>query len=227
MGVDLVIFDCDGVLVDSEIVSFEVEAEALAEVGIAVTTRDLLDRFVGTSSAAMFATLEREHGIGLPAGFAERTARRCLAAFDTRLRPIDGIADLLAGSARPRCVASSSDPPRIRHCLSLAGILHHFEPHIFSATQVTRGKPAPDLFLLAAERMGASPGRCLVIEDSVAGVTAARAAGMTVLGLTAGSHCLDGHAQKLRHAGASDVFDSCCELAGDLAARTGASANSS
>src|SRR5215831_4701359 len=204
----LTIFDCDGVLVDSEIVSFEVEAEALAELGAAVTARDLLRRFVGTSSSAMFATVARENGILLPPGFAERTTARCLAAFDARLRPVAGIAALLADLAGPRCVASSSDPPRIRRCLALAGILHHFEPHIFSATQVRHGKPAPDLFLFAAERMGVRPERCVVIEDSVAGVTAARAAGMAVFGLTAGSHCVDGHAAKLRAAGAREVFGS-------------------
>ena len=214
---DLTIFDCDGVLVDSEIVSFEVEAEALAELGAAVTARDLLGRFVGTNSAAMFATIARENGIRLPPDFAERTTARCLAAFDERLRPVAGIAELLAGLAGPRCVASSSDPPRIRHCLALAGILHHFEPHIFSATQVKHGKPAPDLFLFAAESMGAAPARCLAIEDSVAGVTAARAAGMTVLGFTGGSHCLDGHADKLRAAGAGQVFGSCPALASYLA----------
>ncbi|HTO85321.1 MAG TPA: HAD family hydrolase [Methylomirabilota bacterium] len=220
-GSDLILFDCDGVLVDSEIVSFEVEAEALAELGAAVTARDLLGRFVGTSSAAMFATVARENGIGLPPGFAERTTARCLAAFDARLRPVAGIAELLADLAGPRCVASSSDPPRIRHCLSLAGILHHFEPHIFSATQVRHGKPAPDLFLFAAERMGARPKRCVVVEDSVAGVTAARAAGMTVLGLTAGSHCLDGQADRLRQAGAAQVFASCPDLARHLGAPGG------
>jgi HAD superfamily hydrolase (TIGR01509 family) len=214
---DLTIFDCDGVLVDSEIVSFAVEAEALAELGAAVTARDLLGRFVGTSSAAMFATIARENGIRLPPDFAERTAR-CLAAFDERLRPVAGIGELLAGLAGPRCVASSSDPPRIRHCLGLAGILHHFEPHIFSATQVRQGKPAPDLFLFAAERMGARPERCVVIEDSVAGVTAARAAGMTALGLTAGSHCIDGQADRLRRAGAAHVFASCPDLARHLGA---------
>src|SRR5215831_10469256 len=201
----LTIFDCDGVLVDSEIVSFEVEAEALAELGAAVTARDLLRRFVGTSSSAMFATVARENGILLPPGFAERTTARCLAAFDARLRPVAGIAELLAGLAGPRCVASSSDPPRIRRCLALAGILHHFEPHIFSATQVRHGKPAPDLFLFAAERMGVRPERCVVIED--------RAAGMAVFGLTAGSHCVDGHAAKLRAAGAREVFGSCRDLA--------------
>jgi HAD superfamily hydrolase (TIGR01509 family) len=210
---DLIVFDCDGVLVDSEIVSFEAEAEVFAEIGIALTARDLLERFLGMSSASMFAIIEQEHGIRLPADFAERAARRTLEAFDQRLKAIPGIADLLADLPDRKCVASSSEPPRIRHSLALAGILQHFEPHIFSATQVKRGKPAPDLFLFAAESMGASPTRCLAIEDSVAGVTAARAAGMTVLGFTGGSHCLDGHADKLRAAGAADVFGSCRDLA--------------
>src|SRR5882724_6318034 len=177
---DLVIFDCDGVLVDSEIVSFKVEAEMFAEIGIGLTAHDLLTRFLGTSSASMFAIIEQENDIKLPADFAERTARRTLEVFDRELKPIPGIADLLASLPDRKCVASSSEPPRVRHSLSLAGILHHFEPHIFSATQVKRGKPAPDLFLLAAESMGTAPARCLVNEDSVAGVTAV-CASMTVL----------------------------------------------
>src|SRR5262245_16297166 len=211
---DLIIFDCDGVLVDSEIVSFEVEAGMLAQVGIPLTTHDLLIRFLGTSSASMFATIERENGIKLPPDFAERAAQRTLEAFDRRLRPIPGIAELLADLLGRKCVASSSEPPRIRHSLSLAGILHHFEPHIFKSNQVKRGKPAPDLCLLAAASMGTPPERCLVVEDSVAGVTAARAAGMTVLGFTGGGHCLDGHADKLRAAGANEVLASMPDLAG-------------
>jgi HAD superfamily hydrolase (TIGR01509 family) len=209
---DLIIFDCDGVLVDSEIVSFEAEAEMFAEIGIGLTAHDLLARFLGTSSASMFAAIERESGIKLPPDFAERATRRTLEAFDRRLKPIPGIAGLLANLPDRKCVASSSEPPRIRHSLTLAGILHHFEPHIFSATQVKRGKPAPDLFLFAAESMGVPPAHCLVIEDSVAGVTAARAAGMTVLGFTGGGHCLDGHAEKLRAAGASEVFASIADI---------------
>jgi HAD superfamily hydrolase (TIGR01509 family) len=216
---DLIIFDCDGVLVDSEIVSFKVEAEMFAEIGIRLSAHDLLTRFLGTSSASMFAIIGRENDIKLPPDFAERAARRTLEVFDRELKPIPGIAELLADLPARKCVASSSEPPRIRHSLSLAGILQHFEPHIFSATQVNHGKPAPDLFLLAAERMGVPPARCLVIEDSVAGVTAARAAGMTVLGFTGGSHCLDGHAEKLEAAGASDVFGSCRELASYLVAQ--------
>ncbi len=209
---DLIIFDCDGVLVDSEIVSFEAEADMLAEVGIRLKAHDLLARFLGTSSASMFSIIEQESGVKLPADFAERAAQRTLEAFDRKLKPIPGVAELLADLPNRKCVASSSEPPRIRHSLSLAGILHHFEPHIFSATQVKRGKPAPDLFLFAAGSMGTPPERCLVIEDSVAGVTAARAAGMTVLGFTGGSHCLDGDADKLRVAGAGDVFASMTEI---------------
>jgi len=209
---DLIIFDCDGVLVDSEIISFEAEAGMLAEIGIPLTVRDLLARFLGTSSASMFATIERESGVELPPDFAERAALRTLEVFDRKLRPIPGIAELLADLPNRKCVASSSEPKRIRHSLTLAGILHHFDPHIFSATQVKRGKPAPDLFLLAAESMGVPPGRCVVIEDSVAGVTAARAAGMAALGFTGGSHCLDGHADKLRDAGAGDVLASMTEI---------------
>jgi HAD superfamily hydrolase (TIGR01509 family) len=213
-----VVFDCDGVLVDSEIVSFEAEADMLAEIGLQLTAYDLLGRFLGISSASMFATIEQEHGITLPPDFAERAARQTLDAFDRKLKPIPGAAELLAGLPARKCVASSSDPARIRHALSLAGLLHHLEPHIFSATQVKRGKPAPDLFLFAAESMRVPPGRCLVIEDSVAGVTAARAAGMTVLGFTGGSHCLAGHADKLRAAGADQIHASMDRIAGYLAA---------
>lgn len=214
---DLIIFDCDGVLVDSEIVSFEAEAEVLGELGIPLTAQDLLGRFLGMSSASMLAALARDHAARLPADLSERMARRTLEAFDRKLKPIPGIAALLAGLPDRKCVASSSEPQRIRHSLTLAGILHHFEPNIFSATQVKHGKPAPDLFLFAAASMGAAPARCLAIEDSVAGVTAARAAGMTVFGFTGGSHCLNGHADKLRAAGASEVIGSMSEMGKRLA----------
>jgi len=208
MSVDLVIFDCDGVLVDSEIVSFEAEAEALAEHCINVPVDELLDRFVGLSSASAFAILEKEHGIRLPPDFAARCRQRVLETFDRKLRPIAGVAALLEGLTHRRCVASSSEPSRIRHSLRVTGILHHFDPHIFSATQVTHGKPAPDLFLFAAAQMGAAPARCLVIEDSLPGVTAARAAGMAVLGFTGAGHCRAGHAETLRAAGAHAVLTS-------------------
>ncbi|MGH6930904.1 MAG: HAD-IA family hydrolase, partial [Dongiaceae bacterium] len=172
---------------------------------------------LGTSSAAMFATLERERGFKLTADFAGQVLERIRQAFDTELEAVPGIADLVASIALPICVASSSEPDRVRHSLRIAGVLRHFEPNIFSATMVKRGKPAPDLFLYTAERMATPPAHCLVIEDSVAGVTAARAAGMTVLGFAGGSHCLPGHADKLRAAGAAEVFDSAAAIAARLA----------
>jgi HAD superfamily hydrolase (TIGR01509 family) len=212
MSVDLVIFDCDGVLVDSEIISFEAEAEALAELGMSVPVDELIQRFVGLSSASAFAILEKEYGIRLPPDFAARCRQRVLEAFDKKLRPIAGVTVLLERLTHRRCVASSSEPSRIRHSLTLTGILQHFDPHIFSATQVTHGKPAPDLFLFAAAQMGVAPDRCLVIEDSLPGVTAARSAGMAVLGFAGGGHCRAGHAEKLRAAGAHAVLTSMQEV---------------
>ena len=114
-----------------------------------------------------------------------------------------GIHSVVRALTGPRCVASGSAPERLRHSLGLTGLLPHFDPHIFSATQVARGKPAPDLFLFAAQRMQAATDACLVIEDSVAGVQAAVAAGMRVIGFTGGSHCRPDHADRLRAAGVS------------------------
>jgi len=132
------------------------------------------------------------------------------------------IGEAIAAIDLPKCVASSGTPEKIKHGLTCAGLYDALAPHIFSATQVQRGKPAPDLFLFAAEQMRASPGRCVVIEDSVPGVTGARAAGMTVLGFHGGSHCLPGHADKLRAAGATVTFDDMRQLPG-LIGQIGAS----
>src|SRR5262249_60230426 len=137
------------------------------------------------------------------------------------LKAIAGVAAAIAAIEAPKCVASSGTPEKIRHGLECAGLFDLLSPHIFSATQVERGKPAPDLFLFAALKMGAAPERCLVIEDSVAGVTGAVAAGMIVLGFHGGSHCLPGHADRLRAAGATLVFDDMRELH-DLVRRAGA-----
>ena len=139
------------------------------------------------------------------------------------LKAIAGVADAIAAIDLPKCVASSGVPEKIRHGLECAGLYELLSPHIFSAVQVARGKPAPDLFLYAAKEMGAAPERCLVIEDSVPGVTGAVAAGMTVLGFHGGSHCLPGHGEKLRDAGAALLFDDMRQLP-DLILRVGAAA---
>jgi HAD superfamily hydrolase (TIGR01509 family) len=128
------------------------------------------------------------------------------------LKAIAGVAAAIAAIDLPKCVASSGTPEKIRHGLECAGLYEQLTPHIFSATQVKRGKPAPDLFLFAAEQMRSLPERCLVIEDSIPGVTGAVAADMTVLGFHGGSHCQPGHADKLRDAGAAAIFDDMRQL---------------
>jgi len=219
---DLLVFDCDGVLVDSETVACRVDAELFAEIGIRVSVDEIAERFVGASSGSMCETLSREHGIALPDGFRRRLLDAVLARFENELSPIPGIPAALALLPQPRCVASSSEPHRIRRSLELTGLLAHFEPHLFSAQMVKRGKPAPDLFLHAATAMGAAPERALAIEDSVAGVTAARAAGTTVLGFCGGGHCGPRHAERLRAAGAARGFRDMAELPGLVAAEAGA-----
>src|SRR4051812_20466208 len=202
---DLVIFDCDGVLVDSELIGCRVEADLLANIGIPISADEIMGRYVGLSEAAMFADLEARYGRQLPADLAEKLRERIAAAFDAELAAMPGIEGALSAISSARCVASSSKPERLRHTLTITKLLQHFEPHIFSAVQVARGKPAPDLFLFAASHMKATAKACTVIEDSVAGVRAAIAAGMRVIGFTGGSHCGPGHSARLREAGAATV----------------------
>jgi len=202
---DLVIFDCDGVLIDSESIACRVDAACLTEAGFPTEAHEVRSRYVGIGAAAMFADLEARHGRPLPAGFPDLIHDRLAAAFEAELEAVQGIADVVAALPCRTCVASSSGPERLRHSLGLVGLYERFAPHIFSGTQVARGKPAPDLFLFAAGRMDVPPHRCLVVEDSLAGVEAAVAAGMRVIGFTAGGHCLPGHGARLKEAGAFAV----------------------
>ena len=202
----LLIFDCDGVLIDSEVIGCRAEAACLADAGIAISADEIIDRYVGIAMATMLADLQSRLGRAVPAlppDFADIMHRAVAAAFETELLPMPGIVELLGALPHRRCVASGSAPERLRQTLSLTGLWDSFDPHIFSATQVARGKPAPDLFLFAAGQMGVAAADCMVIEDSVPGVQAAVAAGMRVVGFTGGSHCRPGHAERLRAAGAA------------------------
>ena len=209
----LVIFDCDGVLIDSELLAVEADIACLVEDGIALSAEEILDRYTGISIAGMRADLERRFGRKLGADFETRHQQRVEILFAARLRAIPGIEAVLDSLSCRMCVASSGTPERLRHALSLVGLFGRFDPHIFSATQVALGKPAPDLFLYAAARMGVPPpGDCVVVEDSVAGVTAAVAAGMTAIGFTGGSHCRPGHRDRLIAHGAALVIERMEEL---------------
>jgi HAD superfamily hydrolase (TIGR01509 family) len=212
MRFKLAIFDCDGVLIDSEHLAVRADVACLAEDGIAVTEAEILDRYVGISVAGMVADLERRFDRAVANDFADRHDARLRTIFEAELQAIPGIAVVLDGWQGRRCVASSGTPARLRHALGIVDLYDRFAPHIFSAVQVERGKPAPDLFLYAAARMGIEPRDCIVVEDSPAGVEAAVAAGMTVIGFTGGSHCGPGHAARLAELGAVQVIDDMARL---------------
>jgi len=213
---DLVTFDCDGVLIDSELLSSRADRECLAECGIELSVDEIRDRYTGISFAGMVADLEARHG-PLPADFADRHRTRLWPLFETELQAIPGVGAVLDSLTCKICVASSGRPERLKHALSLVGLYDRFHPHIFSATEVPRGKPAPDLFLYAAERMGVMPERCVVIEDSLPGVAAAVAAGMRVIGFVGASHCRPGDAARLSAQGAIAVIDDMAQLLPALA----------
>ena len=216
---DLVIFDCDGVLVDSEVISCRAHAETLTRHGYPISEQQVLERFLGVSDREARLTVEAELGRRLPDDFEAQMKQAALRRYASELGSIAHIGDAIAAIGLPKCVASSGTPEKIKHGLTCAGLYEALAPHIFSATQVARGKPAPDLFLFAADRMRAAPTRCVVIEDSVPGITGALAAGMTVLGFHGGSHCLPGHADKLRAAGAAVTFDDMRQLPGLVLAK--------
>lgn len=209
---DLVIFDCDGVLVDSELLASRLLAEALTAEGHAVTAADCRERYTGISIRSVIEMVEAERGRALPPDFEDRIRANDLVVFARELKAVPGVAEALARIPAPKCVASSGAPEKIRHSLAVTGLIGFFEPHLYSAHMVRRGKPAPDLFLFAAAAMGVDPARAVVVEDSVAGVTAARAAGMAVLGFAGGGHAGDGYAALLRAAGAGRVFEDMAEL---------------
>jgi HAD superfamily hydrolase (TIGR01509 family) len=208
----LVIFDCDGVLIDSEVVAARVLARELTAVGFPLTADDCLARYTGMSMGSVLSRVEEEWGRAPPADFMERVRAADAEAFRAELRPVAGARKVVRELARPKCVASSGRLAKMRLTLSLTGLLPFLEPHLFSAEMVARGKPAPDLFLYAADRMNFAPARCVVVEDSREGVRAAVAAGMRVLGFAGGSHCTPGHDALLRAAGASFVFTRMAEL---------------
>ena len=213
-SIDLVIFDCDGVLVDSEVISCRAHAETLTRHGYPITPNQVLHRFLGVSDREARLMVETELGRRLPDDFEAEVKQQTLAFYTEDLKAIAHVGEAIAAIDLPKCVASSGTPEKIHHGLSSAGLYERLAPHIFSALQVEHGKPAPDLFLFAAGQMKAAPGRCIVIEDSVPGITAARAAGMRVLGFHGGSHCTREHAARLRAAGAHHTFDDMRQLPG-------------
>ncbi|MDQ0468788.1 HAD family hydrolase [Labrys wisconsinensis] len=212
MRYSLVIFDCDGVLIDSEILSAEATAHMLTDLGVPMTAERCMSLFLGMTQADMESTIEREFALRLAPDFAQRTTALLMQSYRDRLRAIDGVRELLERLPVPFCVASNSPPAKLGLGLSLTDLFESFYPHIYCSKLVERGKPAPDLFLYAAGQLGVAPAQTIVVEDSVAGVTAAKAAGMTALGFTGGLHSGPASAERLRAAGADHIAETMDEV---------------
>jgi HAD superfamily hydrolase (TIGR01509 family) len=183
---ELVIFDCDGVLVDTERIAVRIDVAVLAELGWAMSEAEVVERFMGRTDAYMVSEVEAFLGHPLPPNWDEPFQPWYRQAFEAELIPVPGVVEALDEIVATTCVASSGTHERIRYTLGLTGLYEHFAGRIFSAADVVHGKPAPDLFLHAAKQMGVDPADCAVVEDSRYGVQAARAAGMRAFGYAGG-----------------------------------------
>jgi HAD superfamily hydrolase (TIGR01509 family) len=211
-----VIFDCDGVLIESEVLACHVEAKLLTNAGFPVTVEEIFERFVGMTYKGMLTIVEQEHGKPVPDDMYPSIREGVFAEFEHSLVPVPGAAaaaQAVDAAGLMKCVASSSGHERLRYTLGLTDLFELFAPHIFSGVDVPNSKPAPDLFLAAAKAMSTSPDYCLVVEDSVAGVRAGRAAGMEVVGFYGGAHCTPTSPRRLKDAGATTLIASLGELA--------------
>jgi HAD superfamily hydrolase (TIGR01509 family) len=188
-----IIFDCDGVLVDSEMLSASVLMAMMAEIGLPITTQIFRSDFLGRSFANAALRAAQRFGVPLPEDFQLRYRERLLRRMETELRPMPGVAEMLGAVTAPYWLATSSSPQRLALSLRIAGLDGFFGARVSTATEVAHGKPAPDLFLHAAQSAGFEPSTCLVIEDSEMGIRAARAAGMTVWHFAGGSHIRAGY----------------------------------
>ncbi|MCX4803975.1 HAD family hydrolase [Streptomyces sp. NBC_01214] len=184
--IELVIFDCDGVLVDTERIALPLQVALGAELGWPLTEEEVMDRFIGRSSASIHEAIAGRLGEETAGLWRESFEQRHREAVDAGLSAVEGLPQALGAITLPTCVASSGSHDKMRHTLGRTGLYEHFEGRIYSATEVRRGKPAPDLFLYAARRMGVDPAACAVVEDSRPGVEAARAAGMRSFGYAGG-----------------------------------------
>ena len=214
---DAVIFDCDGVLIDSETIAHEVEVEALKRLGLLFDSHAYKARFQGLAVRDWAAALDEDHraqrGVPLPDGFIAGLSAEITRRVLGDIRPIAGATDAARAFGGLKAIASSSPKIELHGKVRSLGLWDDFDGHVYSGDDVSRGKPAPDLFLLAAERLSVAPARCIVIEDSVNGVKAGVAAGMTVWGFVGGPHCLPDQHERLADTGAERVLRHMDEVA--------------
>jgi HAD superfamily hydrolase (TIGR01509 family) len=213
-GFDLILFDCDGVLVDSEIIAAQVESKLLQEAGFDITAEDMCIRFAGMDWMNILLTIEKEADIPISAALIDKSEKLLDQALARRVKIIDGVRFALSKLTEQRCICSNSSSQRLDMMLTKVGLKPYFDPHVYSAKDLGPGltKPKPDIYLHGAKIFGVDPSRCLVVEDSVHGVHAARAAGMRVIGFSGGSHTYPTHADRLTDAGAETVIARMAEL---------------
>ncbi|MGR9363652.1 HAD family hydrolase (plasmid) [Rhizobium leguminosarum] len=211
----LVIFDCDGVLIDSEAIFCAVDAEALTNLGYPTSTSTISERFAGIPHRIAWQRLAEEHGLNLPDSWVDEILRECDRRFASDLKAIAGAPETIAeikNSGHKVCVASSTELAALVNNLERTGVFAHVTSNVFSVSQVKRSKPAPDVFLFAASQMGFDPSDCLVVEDSVAGVMAATRAGMRSIGFIGGGHAYPSLPARLSGAGAASICSSMAEI---------------
>ncbi len=217
MKLNAIIFDCDGVLVDSEIIYSSVEREYLANIGLHYETTEYQERFLGLNYEDFLSQLKTDYRTiskgGFPEDFAKSVKQECLEKFTTELISFNGVKQFLKSYQGDIAVASSSSIELLHKKLQITELLEYFDPYIYSGEQVARGKPAPDLFLYTASKLNKKPQECTVIEDSVNGVKATVAAGMEVWGFVGGSHTTNNLHEQLKKTGANKIFSKYTDLA--------------
>ena len=217
---ELTIFDCDGVLVDSEIIAAKVESKLLTDAGYPISIEEMGERFAGMTWKNILLTIEKEIDIPLSASLIDKSEQLLDQKLAREVKAIEAVPFALARLKGPRCICSNSSAHRLDMMLTKVGLKESFAPHIYSAKDLgpDRVKPKPDIFLHAAQQFGVDPSKCVVVEDSVHGVHAARTAGMRVIGFTGASHTYPSHADKLTDAGAETVIARMNDLPAVIAA---------
>lgn len=220
MTPDLVIFDCDGVLVDSEILAARIEAEMITQAGFPIEAEDIFERYAGLTFHDILLRIEAEAQIPFQASLIEQVEAMVDRKLRNDVRPIEGAARAVHSVTAPRCICSNSSAERLAAMLERTGLAPFFPDTVFSVfdTPTRKPKPAPDVFLHAAARMNADPANTFVVEDSVHGIAGARTAGMRVIGFTGASHSYPGHADRLTEAGAETVINRWTDFPAVLAA---------
>jgi HAD superfamily hydrolase (TIGR01509 family) len=219
-GFDLIIFDCDGVLVDSEIIAADVESKLLTEAGYPISVEEMAERFAGMTWKNILLQVEREASIPLSASLLDKSEKLLDMRLESDVQAVAGVEFAVSRLSMKRCICSNSSSKRLDMMLTKVGLKQLFAPNIFSAKDLgpDRAKPKPDIYLHGAAQMGVSPARTVVVEDSVHGIHAARAAGMRVVGFTGGAHTYPAHADRLMDAGAETVISRMNDLPGVVAA---------